>query len=49
MVVLTVFALTLSVILENSTSRVIVFPVSVSTKICIPPWRCKMRWKVDSF
>ena len=31
------------------TSSVIVFPVRVLTKICIPPWRRRTGWRVASF
>merc|ERR1712108_108567 len=34
---------------EGSTSRVLVFPVRVFTKICMPPLRRSTRWRVDSF
>jgi len=46
-----IFAFTLSIRRqsEDSTSRVIVFPVRVLTKICIPPWRRRTGWRVDSF
>ena len=42
-----ILAFTLLIALEDLTSRVIIFPVRVLMKICIPPWRCKMRWRVD--
>jgi len=37
------------IVLEDLTLRVIILPVRVSTKICIPPWRWTTRWRVDSF
>ena len=44
-----ILALTLSIVSNDLTSRMIVFPMRALTKICIPSHRQRTRWGVDSF
>ena len=44
-----ILALTSSIVSDDLTSRVIIFPMRVLMKIYIPSHRWRTRWRVDSF